>query len=221
MLCEAKVDGDGLGVTDVEETVWFGRESGSDFWHGLLFVDALQPALREDARRLALCAGLGLLFGSEGMLGLLGLCCCFLCGLLERTLRRALLLLGGGWDGSCRFRHVCATSVHVLSKMRRAECTRDFTAERRRVEFVTYQESVDVAELVCCGRGSINNFGGALTQTRYTSHTPDATLTRHPNFPRLLPFHHTRWTTHARIVIGCASIESLVYMAVGDPKSLI
>jgi len=126
------------------------------------------------------------------MLGLLGLCRCFLRGLLERTLRRALLLLGGRWGGSCRFRHVCATSVHVLSKVRCAGCTRDFTAERRRVEFVTYQESVDVAELVCCGRGSINNFGGALTQTRYTSHTPDATPTRHLNFPTCRPHpHHT------------------------------
>ena len=47
VLGEAEVDGDGLGVADVEETVRLGRETGEDGLDGALVVDVVEEALLE------------------------------------------------------------------------------------------------------------------------------------------------------------------------------
>ena len=82
MLRKTKVDGDSLGVSDMEVAIGLGRESGLDVLDRFLFVDALQPAFGEDARRFAFCGRFRLLFGTESMLSLLGFRCSFLCGFL-------------------------------------------------------------------------------------------------------------------------------------------
>jgi hypothetical protein len=99
VLGEAKVDCNGFAVADVKVAIGLWRETRAYVLDRLLLVDALQPALGEDAGRLGIGRGLCLLLGPQGMLSLLGLGSGLLCGLLESALGGALLLVGGWWCG--------------------------------------------------------------------------------------------------------------------------
>jgi hypothetical protein len=99
VLCETEVHCNGFAVADVKVAIGLWRETRAYVLDRLLLVDALQPALREDAGRLCAGRGLCLLLGSQGVLGLLGLCSSLLRGFLESALGGALLFLGGWWCG--------------------------------------------------------------------------------------------------------------------------